>query len=68
VRTLLEGGVPIKEVNVGNMHFTSGKRQLSKKVYVNDKDMEDLQAIQAMNVDLYIQDVPGDIKEHIPKK
>ena len=68
VRTLLEGGVPIKEVNVGNMHVTNGKRQLSKKVYVNDKDMEDLQAIQAMNVDLYIQDVPGDIKEHIPKK
>ncbi len=68
VRTLLEGGVPIREVNVGNMHFTTGKRQLSKKVYVNDKDMEDLLAIQAMGVDLYIQDVPGTGKERVPNK
>lgn len=65
VRRLIEGGVPIKEVNVGNMHFDKGKRSLSKKVYVDDKDIEDLQAIQATGVQVYIQDVPGDIKEHI---
>lgn len=65
VRQLIEGGVPIKEVNVGNMHFDKGKRALSKKVYVDDKDLEDLQAIQATGVQVYIQDVPGDMKEHI---
>ncbi|ROR22170.1 PTS system D-galactosamine-specific EIIB component (Man family) [Mobilisporobacter senegalensis] len=65
VRKLVEGGVPIKEVNVGNMHFDKGKHALSKKVYVDDKDLEDLQAIQAAGVEVYIQDVPGDMKEHI---
>jgi PTS system galactosamine-specific IIB component len=65
VRQLIEGGVPIKEVNVGNMHFGKGKIQLSKKVYVDDADMEDLRAIQNAGVELYIQDVPGDIKESI---
>ena len=65
VRRLIEGGVPIKEVNVGNMHFTQGKRQISKKVYVDDQDMADLKAIQDAGVDLYIQDVPGDLKERI---
>jgi len=65
VRTLLENGVPIKEVNVGNMHFSKGKRQLSKKVYVDDKDMEDLYAIKQAGVNIYIQDVPGDAKEAI---
>lgn len=63
--TLIEGGVPIKEVNVGNMHFDKGKKQLSKKVYVNDKDLEDLRAIRDKGIDIYIQDVPGDIKEKI---
>lgn len=61
VRQMLEGGVPIKEVNVGNMHFSQGKRQISKKVYVDDTDLADLKAIQDAGVDLYIQDVPGDV-------
>lgn len=65
VRKLIEGGVPIKEVNVGNMHFEKGKRQISKKVYVDDKDIEDLRAIKNSGAEVYIQDVPGDIKENI---
>lgn len=65
IRQLIDGGVPIKEVNVGNMHFSHGKRQISKKVYVDDKDLEDLRYIQSKGVDLYIQDTPGDIKERI---
>lgn len=65
VRQLIDGGVPIKEVNVGNMHFTKGKTQLSKKVYVDDVDIEDLRAIKASGAEVYIQDVPGDMKEHI---
>ena len=65
VRQMIEGGVPIKEVNVGNMHFSQGKRQISKKVYVDDADLADLKAIQDAGVDLYIQDVPGDVKERI---
>lgn len=30
-RFLVEGGVPIKSVNVGNMHFVEGKRAITKK-------------------------------------
>jgi galactosamine PTS system EIIB component len=65
VRKLIEGGVPIKEVNVGNMHFDKGKRQISKKVYIDDKDLDDLRFIKNMGINIYIQDVPGDIKEKI---
>ena len=54
-----------KDVNVGNMHFSQGKRQISKKVYVDDADMDDLKAIRDAGVEIYIQDVPGDIKERI---
>lgn len=59
VRYLVEHGVPIKDVNVGNMHFSEGKKAISKKVYVDDKDLNDLHAIQAAGVNVFIQDVPG---------
>ncbi|KAA1047987.1 PTS galactosamine transporter subunit IIB [Pseudocitrobacter sp. 73] len=67
VRKLVEGGVPLKEVNVGNMHFSEGKRQISNKVYINDQDLEDLQFIKNKNINVFIQDVPGDQKESIPE-
>ena len=65
VRQLVEGGVPIKELNVGNMHFSEGKRAITKKVYVDDQDLEDFKAIEDAGVDVYIQDVPGAAKERI---
>lgn len=65
VRQLIDGGVGIANVNVGNMHFSHGKRQLSKKVYVDDKDLEDLRYIKSKGVKVFIQDTPGDLKENI---
>lgn len=66
VRKLLEGGVPLKDVNVGNMHFSEGKKQVSSKVYVDEKDLSDLHFIRDQGINLFIQDVPGDSKEAIP--
>lgn len=62
VRRLIDKGVELKEVNVGNMHFSEGKRPLTKKVYVDDQDYADLKYIASKGVNLYIQDVPGDSK------
>jgi len=66
VRKLLEGGVPLNDVNVGNMHFSAGKKQLSSKVYVDTSDLDDLRFIKHSGVNIFIQDVPGDAKEGIP--
>lgn len=66
VRKLIEGGVPLKDVNVGNMHFSEGKKQISSKVYVDESDLDDLRFIKHSGVNLFIQDVPGDAKEGIP--
>ncbi|SEP23663.1 PTS galactosamine transporter subunit IIB [Propionispora vibrioides] len=65
VRRLVAGGVPIKEVNVGNMHFVQGKWPLSKKVYVDDTDVQDLKYLLEQGVSVFIQDTPGDIKKYI---
>lgn len=67
VRKLIEGGVELKDVNVGNMHFSEGKKQISSKVYVDNQDLTDLQFIKHRGVNIFIQDVPGDSKESIPE-
>ncbi|WP_218683734.1 PTS sugar transporter subunit IIB, partial [Citrobacter braakii] len=54
------------DVNVGNMHFSEGKKQISSKVYVNEQDLDDLHFIKKQGVHIFIQDVPGDQKEQIP--
>lgn len=62
VRRLVELGVDLKDVNVGNMHFSEGKRAITKKVYVNDDDMADLNYLVLKGINVYAQDVPGDSK------
>jgi PTS system galactosamine-specific IIB component len=64
-RKLVELGMTLREVNVGNMHFAPGKHALTKKVYVDDKDMEDLKFIASSGSEVYCQDVPGEPKEII---
>jgi PTS system galactosamine-specific IIB component len=59
MRKLVEGGVPIKAVNIGNMHTSAGKRQYKTAyVYVDDEDMADLDAMKAKGVQLSIQVLP----------
>lgn len=65
VLTLVEGGVPIKEVNVGNMHFAPGKEEVTKKVYVDQADKDALMGLVNKGLDVYIQDVPGEHKTPI---
>lgn len=60
VRQLVEAGVTLKDVNVGNMHFSEGKKPITKKVYVDDQDMEDLKYLAKQGINVYAQDVPGD--------
>lgn len=62
VRQLVDGGVSLRDVNVGNMHFSAGKRAITKKVYVDDKDLEDLKYLQQKGVNVFVQDTPGDVK------
>lgn len=66
MRALIEGGVPIKSVNVGNMHIQPGKRILHEAhVYVDDNDMADFEAMKQAGAEVYIQITPGDKKYKI---
>lgn len=57
---LIEAGVPITELNVGNMSKTSETRSVTRSVNVVDKDIQDFDAIKAKGVKLIAQMVPGD--------
>lgn len=61
--TLVKGGVPIKAVNLGNMHYSDGKTQISKKVFVDQKDRDAINQLIAQDVEVFIQDTPDDKKE-----
>ncbi|WP_436667102.1 PTS sugar transporter subunit IIB [Latilactobacillus sakei] len=47
VLRLAEGGVPIKKLNVGNIHFKEGKTKLTNFISIDDTDLKALSDLQA---------------------
>ncbi len=67
VLKLVEGGVPIKKVNIGNMHMAECKRQVAGSVAVDDKDVEAFKKLRELGVELEIRRVPSEPSESIEK-
>ncbi len=65
VLTLVNGGVPLKEVNVGNLHFAEGKKQVSKTVSIDDDDIRCFKALFEKGVLCTLQGTPDDAKKDI---
>lgn len=64
---LVEHGVPLTELNVGNMSQTPETRSVTRSINVVDKDIADFDALVAKGVHLYAQMVPGDsAKDFMP--
>ncbi|MCO8290608.1 PTS N-acetylgalactosamine transporter subunit IIB [Tetragenococcus halophilus] len=57
---LVEGGVPINKINVGNIHYEEGKKQISKTVSVNDKDIETFNKLHEKGVELDVRGIPNE--------
>ncbi len=67
VLTLVKGGVPIRKVNIGNMHMSEGKRQVATSVAVDDDDVAAFKELQDLGVELEIRRVPSTPAEDINK-
>ena len=67
VLKLIEGGVPIKKVNIGNMHMADGKRQVATTVAVDDSDVAAFKKMQELGTELEIKRVPDIAAEDINK-
>ena len=57
--------MPIKKVNIGNMHMAEGKRQVSKAVCVDDSDVAAFRRLQELGVELEIRRVPSESAENL---
>jgi PTS system N-acetylgalactosamine-specific IIB component len=60
VLKLAQNGVPIDKVNVGNMHFEEGKKQITSTVSVDDKDIEAFKGLDKLGIKSTIQRVPDE--------
>ncbi|MGR5065714.1 PTS N-acetylgalactosamine transporter subunit IIB [Photobacterium sp. DNB22_13_2] len=57
-RMLVEGGVPVNNINVGNMHYVEGKNHIAKTVSVDADDIEEFNKLKALGVTCTVQGVP----------
>ncbi|WP_293961133.1 PTS N-acetylgalactosamine transporter subunit IIB [uncultured Fusobacterium sp.] len=67
VLRLVKGGVPIKKLNVGNMHMSEGKKQITKAVCVDEDDLNTFKELRNLGVEIEIQRVPTEAIEDISK-
>lgn len=58
--TLKEGGVPIDHLNIGNMHYEEGKKQISSTVSVNEQDVQAFKRLDELGVKLDVRGVPNE--------
>ncbi|RCW48700.1 MULTISPECIES: PTS N-acetylgalactosamine transporter subunit IIB [unclassified Halanaerobium] len=65
VLTLVKGGVPIKEVNIGNMHYEEGKEQISTTVSVTEDDKKVFKELNKLGVKLDLRRVPDEKGQNI---
>lgn len=63
LQDLVEQGVTLKSINVGNMSMAENARQIAKSVAVTDDDQKVFEYLASQNVDLYHQMVPNDNKQ-----
>ena len=57
---LVEAGVPIEEINVGNMSQTDNTTSITRSINVEENDVEDFKKLQEKGVQLVSQMVPSD--------
>ena len=72
ILSLLQMGTNIKSINVGGLHYAAGRIQLGKAIFLNEKDVRDLEAISDFGVSLEGRALPTervtDILDLIRKK
>lgn len=57
---LKEGGVPIDALNIGNMHYEEGKKQISSTVSVDEDDIKAFKRLHELGVKLDLRKVPNE--------
>ena len=67
LRQMVDNGVKLPEINVGNMSTKSDSRQVAKSVAVTAEDVDDFNYLNKQGCHLYHQMVPAEDKEDFMK-
>lgn len=64
---LIKGGVKVDTLNIGNLHFSEGKKQLSETVSVDQNDVDTFKELHDLGVNLEVQGIPNEGKKDLMK-
>jgi mannose/fructose/sorbose-specific phosphotransferase system IIB component len=67
VLAFVKAGGAVSAVNVGGMHFSEGKNQITKTICVDSNDLAVFKELKKMGVEMEIRAVPGDARENLEK-
>jgi len=62
---LVEKGLKVDRINVGGLHYTVGKVQLGRALFLDEKDRLALRSLAAKGVRLEGRALPGDAEEDL---
>jgi PTS system N-acetylgalactosamine-specific IIB component len=57
---LVEGGVHITILNIGNMHFSEGKKQVTSTISVDESDKQAIRKLMDLGVEIELRRVPDE--------
>ena len=57
---LHDAGVPLTSLNLGNVHFAAGRKQVAPTVYLDEGEMNALQRLSAEGCAVEVRAVPGE--------
>lgn len=63
--SLVESGLMVERINVGGLHYTVGKIQLGRALFLDEKDRLALRALAAKGVRLEGRALPADAEEDL---
>jgi PTS system mannose-specific IIB component len=60
-------GLPVTHLNLGNVHFGSGRRQVSPSVYLSAEDVRALEQLGGAGAEVEARGVPSDRPVRLPE-
>jgi PTS system mannose-specific IIB component len=64
---LHEAGVPMPRLNVGNVHFGIGRKQVSPSVFLDAGELQALQSLAAQGTRVEVRAVPSEHPLTLPE-
>ncbi len=59
---LLDSGFEYRSLNIGGIHLTEGKREISHYIFLDQEEIDVLKRIEERGVEVYFQDLPPNRK------